>query len=190
MRACAWAEFHAPGGVDFAPNMVTKHFALAWPKYGHRALRSGFAPNKGMCHFPPNGRRADKSRGGPSQEGGAVTRHPPNGSRRRGSGPRPKNDGKRIEDCVPSARARFCLGLRLTASRAFEASRLAHYDKRSTISSREITSSRLLWVQLPWSVLWRLVLWGGAVIQPREHGQVASHVLFPQLVFPPELKGQ
>ena len=85
---------------------------------------------------------------------------------------------------------RFCLGLRLTASRAPEASRLAHYNKRSTISSREITSSRLLWVQLPWSILWHLVLPEGAVVQPRERSQVASHVLFPQLVFPPELKGQ
>ena len=30
MRACAWVEFHIPGGVDFAPNMVTKRFVLAW----------------------------------------------------------------------------------------------------------------------------------------------------------------
>ena len=28
MRACV--EFHASGGVDFAPNMVTKRFVLAW----------------------------------------------------------------------------------------------------------------------------------------------------------------
>ena len=48
---------------------------------------------------------------------------------------------------------RFCLGLRRTASRASEVSRLVHYSERSTISSREITSPRLLWVQLPWSVL-------------------------------------
>ena len=54
-----------------------------------------------------------------------------------------------IDDCIPPARALFCLGLRLTASRASEASRLSHYNKWLTISSREITSSRLLWVRLP-----------------------------------------
>ena len=69
---------------------------------------------------------------------------------------------------------RFYLGLLLTASRASEASRLAHYYKRLTISSREITSSRLFWVRLPWSVLWRLVLREGADVEQRERGQVAS----------------
>ena len=63
-------------------------------KYGHGALRSGFAPNKGMRHFLPNGRRADQSRDGPSQEGGAATRRPPNGSRQQGSGLCPRKDRK------------------------------------------------------------------------------------------------
>ena len=30
MWACAWAEFHLPGDVDFAPNMGTERFVLAW----------------------------------------------------------------------------------------------------------------------------------------------------------------
>ena len=50
--------------------------------------------------------------------------------------------------------ARLFLGLRQTVSRASEVSRLAHYSEQSTISSREITSSRLLWIRLPWSILW------------------------------------
>ena len=98
---------------------------------------------------------------------------------------RPKKRWGFIEEWVPSARVHVCLSLRLIVSRASEESRLEHYNKRSTISSWEITSSRLLWVRLPWSVLWRLVLREGAVVQPHERGQVASHVLFP-----PELKGQ
>ena len=159
------------------PNMGTEHFVLA-----SRQIR--------VCViFRPMGDARTKA--------GAVLlkkvepRHAvhPMGAGDGGADPPRENDGKRFDDCVPSARALFCLGLRLTASRASEASRLAHY-KRSTISSREITSSRLLWVRLPWSVLWRLVLREGVVVQPREHGQVASHLLFPQLICPPELKGQ
>ena len=69
---------------------------------------------------------------------------------------------------------RFCLGLRRTASRASEVSRLVHCSERSTISSGETASSRLLWVRLSWFVLWRLVLREGADIEPRERGQVAS----------------
>ena len=54
-----------------------------------------------MRHFAANGRRADKSRGGPLQEGGAATRGPPNESRPRMSGPRPRRrKGKKEERII------------------------------------------------------------------------------------------
>ena len=54
-----------------------------------------------------------------------------------------KSDEKWIDNCVPSARVRVCLGLWLAASRASEASHLAHCCGRSTISAREIISCHL-----------------------------------------------
>ena len=51
---------------------------------------------------------------------------------------RPEKGWAFIEDCIPSARARFCLGLRLTASRASEVSRLDGdpYSLLSNVSRR------------------------------------------------------
>ena len=145
LQACVWVEFHIPGGMDFTLNMVTKRFVLA-----ARQIR--------VCViFRPMGDA--QTRAGAVLCKKAEPRHAVHPMRAGDGGAdrAPKSDGKRIHEWVPSARARFCLGLRLTASRASEASRLAHHYKWSSISSREITSSRLLWVRLPWSVLWRLV---------------------------------
>ena len=66
----------------------------------HEAFHSGLAPNKGMRHFPANGRRADQSRGGPLQEGGAATRGLPNESRPRMSGPRPRRTTKEKKERI------------------------------------------------------------------------------------------
>ena len=87
------------------------------------------------------------------------------------------------------ARARLRSGLRLAAPRTSEASRPAQYDKRSANSTREITSSRLLWIRLPWSVLWRPELREGVDDQPRARGQVASHP-DSQPNYPPRLESR
>ena len=91
---------------------VRNSFAMEFhSKYGHEAFRFGCAPNKGMRHFPPNGRRADQSQGGPWQEGGAATRRPPNGSRPRTRGPHP--EGRKKERIIASRRLEALLsGLR------------------------------------------------------------------------------
>jgi len=159
MRACL--EFHASGGVrfgvDFAPYMVTKRFAS-----DARQIR--------VCVvFPPNRRRADQSRGGPWQEGGATTRRRPNESRPRTRGPRPGRGEGATNDCVQSAKSASvwsvqlllecassllecasslieCVSLSGSAADCIariQASRLVHCCRRSTISTREIISCHL-----------------------------------------------
>ena len=70
--------------------------------HAHEALRSGLAAN---------GRRADQSRGGPLQEGGAVTRGPSNESRPRMSEPRPRRRRNGGQIIAPRLLERF-IGLR------------------------------------------------------------------------------
>ena len=90
---------------------------------------------------------------------------------------------------VPCARARLRSGLRLAAHRASEATRPTQYDKRSANSTWEVTSSRLLWIWLPWSVLWRPELREGVDVQPRARGQVASRP-DSQPNYPPRLESR
>ena len=70
---------------------------------------------------------------------------------------------------------RRCLVWRITASGRF--------------SSREITSSRLLWIRLPWSVLWQPELRERVGDQPRARGQVADRP-DSQPNYPPRLESQ
>ena len=86
---------------------------------------------------------------------------------------------------LESMSAWVCGGLHPTAP---EVSRLAHYSERS-FSSREITSSRLLGIRLPWSVLWRPELREGVDDQLRARGQVASRP-DSQPNYPPRLESR
>ena len=143
------------GGIPLewnsTPNMVTKRFALTV-----RQIR--------VCViFRPMGNeqtRVGAVLGKKAEPRHAV--HPMGAGHDERTAPRRTEEG--IDNCVLRVSKRFCLvctdcservclGLRRTASRESEVSRRAHYSEQFTISSRETTSSRLLWVGLPWSVL-------------------------------------
>ena len=74
---------------------------LLGPKYGHGALCSGFAPNKGMRHFSTMGDAWTKA--GAVLFKKAEPRHAvyPMGAGEGGADPAPKTTEK-IDDCVPS----------------------------------------------------------------------------------------
>jgi len=94
-----------------------------------------------MRRFLPNGCRADQSRGGPWQEGGAATRRPPNESRPRTRGPCPGRGEGATNDCVRSAKSASVWSALTASCASVQSARVRIQSARVCVQSARVRVS-------------------------------------------------